>query len=479
MVQRNSPTAEDYASALLLSYCAIQWPGYRIGRHHRRIAEALQRVEAGECRRLIITMPPRHGKSMLASEYFPAWYLGRNPGHSIIAATYSQDLADDFGRRVRAQIADPLFGAVFPGAKIAGDSSSVKRLHVESAGDEAGAQRGAYFAVGAGGPLTGRGAHLLLIDDPIKGREEADSELARRRLRDWYTSTAYTRLMPGARIVLIQTRWHEDDLAGWLLREHSHEGWEVLSLPAIGEAGEALWPEQYPLDVLNRIKASIGDRDWQALYQQSPTNDSGGYFQRAWLREWERLPAKITYYGASDYAVTADAGDYTVHRIWGIDPAGVLYRVDGWRGQTASDEWIERKLDLIQRYKPQAWFGEAGVIQKAVEPMLIRRMRERGIFCRMEWVPSIHDKPTRCRGFQARASMGAVRFEPGAEVDEFVRFPAGRHDDEVDVAGLIGRALDEAHPAIAAAVPVVRPKIDRWARAFGDHGEGSDTWKTA
>ena len=470
-----APSAEDYASSILLSYCAIQWPSYRIGAHHRLIADALQRVEAGQCRRLIITMPPRHGKSMLASEYFPAWYLGRNPEHSVIAATYSQDLADDFGRRVRAQIADPMFGAVFPATRIAEDSSSVKRLHVEAQGSD---QRGAYFAVGAGGPLTGRGAHLLLIDDPIKGREEADSELARRRLRDWYTSTAYTRLMPGARIVLIQTRWHSDDLAGWLLREQAHEDWEVLSLPAINDAGEALWPGQYPLGALLRIKASIGDRDWQALYQQSPTNDEGGYFKRSWLKEWERLPVRLAYYGSSDYAVTADGGDYTVHRIWGVDPAGGLYRIDGWRGQAAPDEWIERKLDLIAKYKPLAWFGEAGVIQKAVAPMLVRRMRERGIYCRLEWVSSINDKPTRCRGFQARASMGSVWFEPGAEIDEFVRFPAGRHDDEVDVAGLIGRALDSAHPAVAAAVPIVRPKQDRWARAFGDH-EGSDTWKTA
>ena len=471
----SAPSAEDYASSLLLSYCAIQWPSYRIGAHHRLIADALQRVEAGQCRRLIITMPPRHGKSMLASEYFPAWYLGRNPEHSVIAATYSQDLADDFGRRVRAQIADPMFGAVFPATRIAEDSSSVKRLHVEAQGSD---QRGAYFAVGAGGPLTGRGAHLLLIDDPIKGREEADSELARRRLRDWYTSTAYTRLMPGARIVLIQTRWHSDDLAGWLLREQAHEDWEVLSLPAINDAGEALWPGQYPLGALLRIKASIGDRDWQALYQQSPTNDEGGYFKRSWLKEWERLPVRLAYYGSSDYAVTADGGDYTVHRIWGVDPAGGLYRIDGWRGQAAPDEWIERKLDLIAKYKPLAWFGEAGVIQKAVAPMLVRRMRERGIYCRLEWVSSITDKASRCRGFQARASMGSVWFEPGAEIDEFVRFPAGRHDDEVDVAGLIGRALDSAHPAVAAAVPIVRPKQDRWARAFGDH-EGSDTWKTA
>lgn len=157
---------------------------------------------------------------------------------------------------------------------------------------------------------------------------------------------------------------------------------------------------------------------------------------------------------------------------------GDIYRLDGWRGQTASDEWIERKLDLIRRHKPLAWFGEAGVIQKAIEPMLTRRMRERGVFCRLEWLPSISDKPTRARGIQSRLAMGAVYFEPGADIEEFIRFPAGKNDDDVDTASLIGRALDMAHPAIATPKDQKRPKQDRYARAFGEY-EDEDSWKTA
>jgi predicted phage terminase large subunit-like protein len=167
-----------------------------------------------------------------------------------------------------------------------------------------------------------------------------------------------------------------------------------------------------------------------------------------------------------------------LQRVWGVAQNGDLYRLDGWRGQTASDEWIERQIDLVVRHKPFAGFGEAGVIQKAIQPMLKRRMLERGAHCRMEWLPSISDKPTRARGFQARAAMGAVYFEPGADVEEFIRFPAGKNDDDVDTASLIGRALDEAHPAIAQSEPDKRKKVDRWAKAFGDH-EDTESWKTA
>lgn len=475
--QQPAPTPEDFAFSRLISYAAYQWPGYRDAAHHRRIARKLEAVERGDCKRLMIFMPPRHGKSMLASEFFPAWYLGRNPEHYIIASTYAQDLADDFGRKVKAQIQDKGFQAIFPGVKLAEDSQSVKRFHVDGGSEVSTAQRGAYYAVGAGGPLTGRGAHLLLIDDPVKNREEADSETQRRRLKEWYTSTAYTRLMPGARVVVIQTRWHEDDLSGWLLEEHQHEGWDVLSLPAV-DGGKALWPDQYPVETLAKIKAAVGPRDWSALYQQQPSSEEGTYFKREWLKEWKAKPANLHLYGTSDYAVTDKGGDFTVHRIWGVASNGDLYRVDGWRGQTSSDAWIEAKLDLMARHKPFAWFGESGVIQKAIEPMLIRRMRERKVFCRLEWLPSINDKPTRARGFQARAAMGAVYFEPGADVEEFIRFPAGKHDDDVDTASMIGRALDDAHPAIAAAEPSAGKKSDRWDKAFGATDD-VENWKTA
>lgn len=391
----------------------------------------------------MVFMPPRHGKSEKASKRFPSWYLGRNPKHQIIAASYNSDLATDFGREVKGIISSPEFGDVFQGVGLKADSRASDRMNTS--------QGGAYFAVGVGTATTGRGAHLGLIDDPLKDREEADSQTQRDKVWNWYRSTFYTRLMPGGAIVLIQTRWHEDDLAGRLLEQDGRveDGgqWTVLELPAIDEAGEALWPEWYPVETLRRIEGTVGPREWSALFQQRPQPDEGTYFQREWFTEWTTLP-QLNYYGTSDYAVTDGGGDYTVHRVWGVDQDGTIYRVDGWRGQSTSDVWIDRKLDLIAKWKPLAWFGEAGVIQKAIEPMLKRRMLERKVHCRLEWMSSISDKPTRARGFQARAAMGKVRFEPGADIGEYLMFPAGKHDDDVDTASLIGRALDEMHPAI-------------------------------
>jgi len=330
----------------LCAFAVANWRQYRPARHHHLIAQALERVARGECKRLMIFMPPRHGKSMLASEYFPAWYLGRNPSHRIIACSYAQALAEDFGRKVRNIIASDIYREIFPGITLAQDSSAAARFAL---GTGNGWGSGGYFGVGVGGPATGRGAELLLIDDPIKGMEEAESAVQRQNLKDWYSSVARTRLQPGGAIVIIQTRWHEDDLAGWLLAEHGHEGWEVLSLPAISEQdereplepaanpssterggnpgstepaanpgsierggnpespssterggtvvprpqrglgraeGEALWPSAYPVTELNLIRASVGERIWASLYQQRPTALEGGLIKMHWFRRY-------------------------------------------------------------------------------------------------------------------------------------------------------------------------------------------------
>lgn len=436
------PTLEEVRAAKarrsLLSFTEYTLPQYQRAAHHELIAEKLEAVERGEIDRLMIFMPPRHGKSELASKRFPSWCLGRNPKRQIIAASYNSDLASDFGRNVRNIIAEPEFSQVFAGVTLAPDSQAANRMNTNHGGT--------YVAAGVGTAVTGRGADIALIDDPFKDREEADSERRRETVWDWYRSTLYTRLMPGGAIVLIQTRWHEDDLAGRLLEQEADQ-WDVLELPALHPERGALWPEWYDEAALNRIKDTIGPREWSALYQQSPQPDEGTFFQRDWFKTWGELPA-LQYYGTSDYAVTDGGGDYTVHRVWGVAADGAVYRVDGWRGQTTSDVWIEKKLDLIAKYKPLAWFGEGGVIQKAIEPMLARRMQERKVFCRLEWLPSVNDKPTRARSFQAMAASGRVYFEPGADLSEFLVFPAGKHDDDVDTASLIGRAIDQAHPAI-------------------------------
>lgn len=293
-------------------------------------------------------------------------------------------------------------------------------------------------------------------------------------------------------LVSHNTRWHDDDVAGRILPEgwdgqsgpiEGRDGrtWHVVCLPAICDRlddplerkiGETLWPEWFSASHWAPFQRNA--RTWASLYQQRPAPESGSYFRREWFNGGEidgrtfprrryapgQLPKNLRKYGSSDYAVTEDGGDFTTHRVWGVDPISELYLLTGgYRAQATSDQWIEALIDLMNAHDPFAWFGEGGVIQKAIEPALLRRMRERETRCRLEWLPSIADKPTRARGFQARCAMSMVWIPEGPEgdafIDELVRFPAGKHDDDVDNASLIGRALDMAHPAL---VPPEQPK---------------------
>jgi predicted phage terminase large subunit-like protein len=255
--------------------------------------------------------------------------------------------------------------------------------------------------------------------------------------------------MPGGAIVLINTRWHDDDLSGRLLEAAGEGGdhWDVLELPAINAKEEALWPEWYPIERLEQIKAVLPARDWNSLYQQNPIPDEGEYFKGAWFQEYETLPPGLRMYGASDYAVTDGDGDYTEHGIAGVDASNNLYIVDWWRKQTTSDIWIDAKCDLVIKHEPHCWFGESGVIRRSIEPFMMRRMQEREAFCRVEWLASIADKPTRARSIQAKASMGKVFLPKSAPwkaelLSQLMRFPAGKYDDGVDVMSLFGRGLE-------------------------------------
>jgi len=279
--------AEKLAFSNLLSYASLMFNNYKIALHNSEIAKKLMAVERGDITRLMIFTPPRHGKTLLTSELFPSWYIGRNPDKQIIASTYSFDRASDVGRKVRNQLIDPLFNEIFPHCNVSSDSKSAHKLST--------LQGGNYFSVGIGGAITGRGADCFLIDDPIKSREDAESEITQRKLRDWFQSVAYTRLMPGkSAIILIMTRWGFYDLAGFLLQEKASENWEVLDLPAIAEKndmigreiGEALWPEKYPKGRLKQIKMTIGTRDWTSLYQQRPLPEEGGMVNIEWFQRY-------------------------------------------------------------------------------------------------------------------------------------------------------------------------------------------------
>ena len=434
--------ARELSQEGLIDFARYTLPGYEAAGHHRLISEKLEAVERGDIKRLMIFMPPRHGKSELASKRFPAWYLGRNPRNQIIAASYSTSLAEDFGREVRNIVGSAEYANVFGDVSLREDSKSAGRWNTDKGGS--------YIAAGVGKGITGRGANVLLIDDPVKDREEADSEVIRNKVWNWYTSTAYTRLMPGGAVVLIQTRWHEDDLAGRLLdcQKNGGDKWEVLSLKAIDDDNKALWPEWYSVAELERIRSVIGPRDWSALYQQEPMPDTGDFFRREWFQFYKELPKDVRFYITCDYAVTADAGDYTVHLVWAADKEENIYIVDIWRSQSDTNTWINALIGLVNRYRPTQIGEENGQIIKSVGPFIEKKMQETSCYAYRQQYPSVSDKATRAQSFRGRASQGKVFLPVQAEwltdfFKELLAFPVGKHDDIVDCCSLIGRMLQE------------------------------------
>lgn len=428
----------------------------------------------------MVCMPPGSAKSTYASVLFPAWWLAQGPNRSVIGASHTMDLASGFSRRVRAQVREygPLLGY--------GLQDEAVELWTTSSG-------GQYRAAGVGGAITGFRADLAVIDDPVKNRESADSETWRDRAWDWWQSDLLTRLKPGAPVVLIMTRWHEDDIAGRLL-EREPDNWRVLTLPAVAEAndplgrepGAALWADDdygYAADML--VKRSTTDaRTWSALYQQRPSPETGDYFRREWLRPAISMPprAQLRIYGASDYAVTADGGDYTVHVVIGMDADGSLWLLDLWRGQAASDVWVDAFCDLVTQWKPIGWAEETGQIRAGVGPFLDRRQRERRAFVARQQFPTRGDKAVRAQSIRGRMALHGLNVPASApwRADfeaELMSFPAGKHDDQVDALGLVGQLLDVMTEAERPKPPP--EQIDRWDRVFARQRGGGESWKTA
>lgn len=413
----------------------------------------------------MVFMPPGSAKSTYASDLFPAWYLAQGDDRSIIAASNTADLAQSFSRRVRARVRE------HRGILGYGLMREAEELWTTTNG-------GQYRAAGVGGVVTGLRADLAVIDDPIRSREDADSETRRNRVWEWFNDDLTTRLRPGGAVVLVQTRWHEDDLAGRLL-ERQPEDWRVLSLPAIAESpsdplgrkvGEALWSDDaygYGAQLL-RTQGRAETRTWAALYQQRPAPLEGSLFRREWLiREAAPPRDRMRVYGASDYAVTSDGGDWTVHVVIGMDPQGRLHLLDLWRAQASSDVWVETFCDLVLKWRPLAWAEENGQIKSGVGPFLERRMRERQAHVSRRQFPTRGDKATRAQSIIGRMGLDGLRVRPDAPwiadlEAELLSFPAGKHDDQVDALGLAGQLLDMMVRGVTP--PGARPPPDRYRK---------------
>ena len=434
-------------------------PDYLAGWVHKDICQRLEKfseqVANKESPRLMLFMPPRHGKSTLASVAFPAWHLGRHPNHEFISCSYSGSLAMSFSRKVRQLLREPVYKNVFEKSRLDKDSQSVESWQTT--------QGGGYVAAGVGGGITGKGANVLVIDDPVKNREDAESDNNRAATWDWYTSTAYTRLSPGGGILVILTRWHDDDLAGRLLKqaEEGADQWEVIRYPAIAEIdenfrkqGESLHPERYNVDALEQIRKAIGPRDWSALYQQNPVSDEGDYFSRDMIRyyEYDEIDtAELNYYCAWDLAIgQRDRNDYSVGIVVGIDEYDHLYVVDVVRGKYDGFELVEQILDLYETWRPGIVGIERGHIEMALGPFLQKRTRERGLSEAYfkDLKVGRRDKEARARAIQGRMQQGMVYFPKvavwtGTMVAELLRFPNGAHDDQVDALAWIGLMMTE------------------------------------
>ena len=431
--------SKEEAKNSLVGYAKFQMENYLSPPHIKLLASKLEAVERGDIRRLAIFMPPRHGKSILTSEFFPAWYMGRNPDKYIICSTYAQDLADDFGRKVRNQLQDKRYTDIFPNAELSTDSSSMRRFNTTKGG--------VYYAVGAGSAITGRGAHLLLIDDPIKGREEADSAAMRKNLLDWYRATAYTRLMPNGSVILIQTRWHEDDLAGWILKETGHEGWDVIEFPAILneraagmldlEEGDPLWKESYPIERLEEIKKTIGTREWSSLYAQKPSVEEGNIIKRWWWKTWTReQPPEMDYILQSwdtAYTVT-ETSDYSACTTWGVfsgEGGYNLFLIDSFREKLTFPELKNQAVHLYNEHQPDLVLVEA----KASGWSLVQELMRTGIPI-TPFNPKKMDKLARVHSVAPLFEGGRIwapdTDESADVMNQFAMFPNTKHDDLVD-----------------------------------------------
>lgn len=404
-------------------------------------------------------LPPGSAKSTYATVVGPTWAMGARPGFKVIGVSYGSGLTRKFGRRMRSIVRQHAFRALF----------STALSQESSAADEWALENGSEF-MGGGilSGITGNRADFVPIDDPIKGRQEADSEVTRKRTIEAYQDDILTRLKPGGSVMLTQTRWHEEDLAGSILPA-GYDGksgmiecrdgnvWEVICIPAQAEhaddplgrkAGEYLWPEWFTdghWDAFKRVP-----RTWSALYQQRPAPEEGDYFKAEWLKPYTTAPDPKTLrvYGGSDYAVTADGGDYTVHGVVGLDPEGRMYLLDLWRKQASSDIWVEAFCDLVRQWKPMSWAEEQGQIKSGVGPFLERRQRERQAYVVREQFPTRGDKAVRAQSIRGRMALEGLYVPINAPWyadfrSELLSFPAGKHDDQVDTIGLVGQLLDK------------------------------------
>ena len=445
-----------------LDFVRQMWPSFIGGRHHAKMADAFERVAAGKCKRLIINMPPRHTKSEFASYLLPAWFLGKYPGKKIIQTSHTAELAVGFGRKVRNLVDTDAYHAIFPDLALQADSKAAGRWNTSKGGD--------YFAIGVGGAVTGKGADLLIIDDPHSEQEAAIAEVnpdIYDKTYEWYTSGPRQRLQPGGAIIIVMTRWSKRDLTAQVLKASSTRGgeeWEVIEFPAILPSGNPLWPQFWPMEELQALKEELPNSKWMAQYQQNPTSDLSAIIKREWWREWEKEDppqCDFTLMAWDTAFEKTQRADYSALTLWGVfyqpddtgTPQANIILLNAFRERM---EFPRLKQAAIDQYKE--WEPDSVIIEKkASGAPLIYEMRAMGIPVQ-EYTPTRgNDKISRLNAVSDLFASGRV-WAPATHwaeevIDEVASFPSGEHDDYVDSVslalmrfrkgGYIGTALDE------------------------------------
>lgn len=466
------PTASDYKKAAIFElrrraaragfapFVLFTTPGYKMGWVHREICETieqfLQDVRDKKSPRLMISMPPRSGKSELVSRKFPAYAFGIDPDLQIIATSYGADMAQRFNRDVQRVIDNDLYHAAFPETTLSASNvrTTSKGAYIRTSDlFEIVGHSGSYRSCGVGGGITGMGADILIIDDPVKDRKSANSATVRQSIYEWYTSTAYTRLSPGGGVIVMCTRWHVDDLLGMLLKEEQNGGdkWHVINYPAIAEhdephrkAGEALHPERYPLDSLLKIKGAVGSADWASLYQGRPTVLGGNIIKSSWFKRYKQLPELKYRLIDSDTALkTKEANDFSVFGCAGVSKEKNLYITDWRRGKWESPDLKRNAIDfwIKQRDFKNGVCREFYVEDKASGTTLIQELKRGTPPIPIKGIERDTDKLTRLQDVLGYIEAGRVYLPENApwvsdfiaECEAFRGDMKHAHDDQVDV----------------------------------------------
>lgn len=428
--------AVEDARADFLSFVRVMYPEYMTGPHHKYLADLLQDVERGVKDRVAVSVGPRFGKSLLISTYYPAWYLGHHPDHYVILASHTADLAVDFSRKVRNIINSPEYRRIFPETVVSSDSKAAGKWSTTRGGE--------FFAVGVGGAIAGRGAHLLLVDDPFSEQDILSGKTETfEKAYQWFTFGARTRLMASGAVAILHTRWSPADLIGRLITDMAAnpqaDQYEVVEFPAILPSGRALWPEMWPLEKLERTRASMPAFQWSAQYQQQPTSEEGAIIAREKWRRWEReKPPKTDWLLMSiDTAYTVQTrSDYSACTLWGVfhnedgEPGIIL--INAWRAKMEFPELKRRVMIDNEKWRPDGIIIEA----KAAGYPLIQEMRRSGIPVQAYTPSRGNDKMARLNAVSDLFESSMVWAPRGKWADEVIeevaQFPAGAHDDYVD-----------------------------------------------